>query len=95
MPGLAILLELAVRVVTRSTPIQIRILAILLVHVIAWCRAGAGVLISNNHPLSTTCTSFRPGSQIRQLLPVGVFLGIAFAVPRGTHVTDFTFAGFS
>jgi TRAP-type C4-dicarboxylate transport system permease small subunit len=26
---------------------------------------------------------------------VGVFLGIAFAVPRGTHVTDFTFVGFS
>jgi hypothetical protein len=32
---------------------------------------------------------------MRQLFLAGVFIGIAFAVPRGTHVTDFTFAGFS
>jgi hypothetical protein len=30
---------------------------------------------------------------MRQLLLAGVFLGIAFAAPRGTHVTDFTFVG--
>jgi hypothetical protein len=32
---------------------------------------------------------------MRQLLPAGVFFGIAFAAPRGTHATDFTFVGFS
>jgi hypothetical protein len=32
---------------------------------------------------------------MRQLLLAGVFLGIAFAVPRGTHVADFTSDGFS
>jgi hypothetical protein len=32
---------------------------------------------------------------MRQLLLAGIFLGIAFAAPRGTHATDFTFAVFS
>jgi hypothetical protein len=32
---------------------------------------------------------------MRQLLLTGVFLDIDFVVLRGTHVTDFTFAGFS
>jgi hypothetical protein len=31
---------------------------------------------------------------MRQLLLAGVFLGITFAASRGTHATDFTFAGF-